>query len=618
MSDEQPPQTPKLTPIEETQPRRVRRKEESTSEGREAPHKPVDRTEWPRKRSERGRRKGKAEDLASEGELYNRERPRSFQDRWEDRSREFERPERKRPDSRHRDSSRRRNDRDRGEAPAEGRRGPRSFKDRLEQKDRRRPPGRDRPDRERPERPPRSSERERPPRRSERSGTAATERKPPKSDGEPAPRRKEKTTELDFERLRIPGNTARPTLPTAPARKGKRRAASQKSVKEKGRGKDADILLEALRVPNRGAALREWTHGFHTYPGRFHPHLPRTLLRAHDPQREPVVMDPFMGGGTVLVEAMVQGFEACGNDLNPVALVVARERTRWMSRKNSERVWGALDAVRKHVDEHLQEKRPIQRPYLDLVKPHHPPHLFVEMLHWVDAIDRLPESAERETLQAVFSSLIIKFSYRKADTSLETKEVPYAPGSVGRWMRAKTQELLQAQQALGEALPRKTRPRLLQENVRELESVESNSVHCLITSPPYPGTYDYFLHHELRMWWLKLTTSLMKQGELGAKRNFTPKQWKQAFRETLTTLHHKTVPEGTCYMVLGDWIDRGQRVSGLEFLRQYGPSTGWEVESGASVKRELFDAELEEAFGEAGRWEHLIKLRNRKGRTGSE
>jgi hypothetical protein len=56
-------------------------------------------------------------------------------------------------------------------------------------------------------------------------------------------------------------------------------------------------------------------------------------------------------------------------------------------------------------------------------------------------------------------------------------------------------------------------------------------------------------------------------------------------------------------------LESGERVSGLEFTQKYSDSVGWQVVGSASVQREIFDANLRQAFGESGKWEHLIMLR---------
>lgn len=68
------------------------------------------------------------------------------------------------------------------------------------------------------------------------------------------------------------------------------------------------------------------THNFYRYPARFSPAFAR---RAIDLFSRPcdVVLDPYMGGGTTIVEAIASGRKAVGIDLNPLAVFVAKVKT---------------------------------------------------------------------------------------------------------------------------------------------------------------------------------------------------------------------------------------------------------------------------------------------------
>ena len=59
------------------------------------------------------------------------------------------------------------------------------------------------------------------------------------------------------------------------------------------------------------------------WAGQFSPQLVEGLLTAYAP-RHGVVLDPFVGSGTSLVEAARLGLPACGGDLNPAAVALAR------------------------------------------------------------------------------------------------------------------------------------------------------------------------------------------------------------------------------------------------------------------------------------------------------
>lgn len=68
------------------------------------------------------------------------------------------------------------------------------------------------------------------------------------------------------------------------------------------------------------------THNFYRYPARFSPKLVRAVI---DTFTEPgdLVLDPFVGGGTTLVESLVSGRHAIGADISSLATFVSEVKT---------------------------------------------------------------------------------------------------------------------------------------------------------------------------------------------------------------------------------------------------------------------------------------------------
>jgi len=74
------------------------------------------------------------------------------------------------------------------------------------------------------------------------------------------------------------------------------------------------------------------THNFYRYPARFSPVFSRAAIEAFTDENE-IVFDPFMGGGTTLVEATAMGRRAVGTDLNSLAVFLAQVKTTVLSTK---------------------------------------------------------------------------------------------------------------------------------------------------------------------------------------------------------------------------------------------------------------------------------------------
>lgn len=85
----------------------------------------------------------------------------------------------------------------------------------------------------------------------------------------------------------------------------------------------ADELLRHLRSTARVGGI---THTYYRYPARSDPSFVRAAIAAFTEPGD-VVMDPFMGGGTTAVEALVHGRRFVGVDLNPLSKFIANVKT---------------------------------------------------------------------------------------------------------------------------------------------------------------------------------------------------------------------------------------------------------------------------------------------------
>ena len=102
---------------------------------------------------------------------------------------------------------------------------------------------------------------------------------------------------------------------------------------------------EAFRSAKR---VQGYTHDFYKYPARFSPGFVRYIL---DSLTEPgdYVLDPFMGGGTTIVEAAASGRRAVGSDVNELARFITSAKTTPLSEDDVTEVRGWVEEVRKAI-----------------------------------------------------------------------------------------------------------------------------------------------------------------------------------------------------------------------------------------------------------------------------
>jgi hypothetical protein len=89
------------------------------------------------------------------------------------------------------------------------------------------------------------------------------------------------------------------------------------------------------------------TYDFYHYPARFPPDVARTVIEEFS-RRGDWVLDPFMGGGTSVVEGLLLGRRVIGVDINALAHFITTARTRPLSEMDEDalRDWAAETSIR--------------------------------------------------------------------------------------------------------------------------------------------------------------------------------------------------------------------------------------------------------------------------------
>ena len=100
------------------------------------------------------------------------------------------------------------------------------------------------------------------------------------------------------------------------------------------------------------AKVQGLTHDFYKYPARFHPHFVRFVV---DQFTEPGdwVLDPFMGGGTTVVESISSARRVVGSDVNQLARFVTTAKTTPLSPKDVSEIRGWVEDVKRMEEANL-------------------------------------------------------------------------------------------------------------------------------------------------------------------------------------------------------------------------------------------------------------------------
>jgi len=331
---------------------------------------------------------------------------------------------------------------------------------------------------------------------------------------------------------------------------------------------DADVSTVLLEALSAAEPVERWTHGFHTYPAGLHPDAAARLIAAFPGD----ILDPFCGGGTVMVEGRAAGRRTVGRDLSDVALLVARARTS----APDEELTTTFRSAARRITEHARTAQ-IDPPseVFRVVEQWYAPYVMRELQALRTGIAEAPESV-RAWLWACFSSTLVKVSWRQSDTSALRVKHRRPPETTAILFHKKARELGRRWAAYREAVPEDTpRTELRRADARALKL--SKKVDAVITSPPYPSTYDYLPLQHLRSVWLGHP---QVEGEIGARR-----AWRAGSRSAERAWAADTVawtaraaaalrPGGALVVVIGDGLTPAGPVDSAQPTRRAARAAG--------------------------------------------
>lgn len=74
--------------------------------------------------------------------------------------------------------------------------------------------------------------------------------------------------------------------------------------------------------------VNPFTHGFHKYPAKFIPQIPRWAIRKYlDGKENCYILDPFCGSGTTLIEGILTSNNVIGIDIDPLSALISKVKT---------------------------------------------------------------------------------------------------------------------------------------------------------------------------------------------------------------------------------------------------------------------------------------------------
>jgi DNA modification methylase len=256
----------------------------------------------------------------------------------------------------------------------------------------------------------------------------------------------------------------------------------------------------ANKLDHQDRAFHDWYRFVLSFP----PHLVRDYIQKFDLNQKSVVLDPFCGTGTTLVEAKLARMTAIGLEGNPFPYFASSVKTDWNldahelsagTRQVTEKALAVLKS--QGIDDNLSFGDPKDLE-LKTLSPE------IEKLILANSISPLPlhktlvlfecleqykdEPFYRHALLALGNALVFKISNLHFGPEVGVKKLKADAPVISNWLLEIEKIANDLRQIKGKTFPD---AKVYLADARNLDILETNSVDAVITSPPYPNEKDY-------------------------------------------------------------------------------------------------------------------------------
>jgi hypothetical protein len=243
----------------------------------------------------------------------------------------------------------------------------------------------------------------------------------------------------------------------------------------------------------------------HSYPAKLIPQIPHYFInKDHFSRRDDVVLDPFCGSGTTLVEAKLSGRNSFGVDINPLAGLLTRVKTSPLDSKKLKILFEEI------MDNILYSVTEIQPPKFPDVDYWFSPRAQRKLAIIKEAVERIEESSYRDFFRVCFSAIIRRSSYADPRISPACKSKRMRGLIQDGWeppvfelFRKVTTTNIKRHQEFAEKCDVQVSARVIGKNAKDI-CLGDEAIDLVITSPPYINAQKYVRSTKLEIYWLGL------------------------------------------------------------------------------------------------------------------
>jgi DNA modification methylase len=249
------------------------------------------------------------------------------------------------------------------------------------------------------------------------------------------------------------------------------------------------------------------THGYHRYPAKFIPQVVSRLLNDYTDEMN-MVVDPFGGCGTTIVESKLMGRRSLGVDINPVAALIAKVKTTPLQPLILERSFAALQKDTARFDARKDYSAPTSEK-INYWFSHAQKNKLAFILSRIQTIENKNIS---DFFRCAISNIFKNCSIWNQKSNKPLRDLSKIPEDPFVAFNRQCRQMMRGNEDFYRRLKISDRIRVPCDircrDAKKIPHLKNESVDMIVTSPPYVTSYEYADLHQLSVFWFEYSNDL--------------------------------------------------------------------------------------------------------------
>ncbi len=350
----------------------------------------------------------------------------------------------------------------------------------------------------------------------------------------------------------------------------------------------------------------------HPYPAKFPIDLAINYIDKYTEEGDSV-FDPFVGSGTTLLAARVLKRHGFGTDINHIAILISVFKTLDLTQKDLAELKFFIDDFDSNSSQYIDETVRYNYPSIE--------HWFCDNAITVlsaikNKISKIKIDSQKVFCNLVFSSIVNTVSNQESDTRYAAVEKPNLTIThITEVFIKKFNSVLTLLKDIAFEEDNAIQVKPFLQNAKKCDEViKPNSIDLILTSPPYPNTYDYYLYHKHRMNWLGYDVKYSMEAEIGSRREFSSlKKPQEKFDDDLCDIFeacNKLLKNnGHVVIVMGDGRIQGKTYEAKTNIEKICSRLNWKLVDYSYTNLDDTSRSFQQSYRTKGKKEHVLTFK---------